>query len=93
MTIYPIILLNVTEINDPPILEKIKNIIVFEGQLVKIIPNATDSENDSLTYNFSSPINASGEWKTSIGDEGVYQVSASEDYERQDATAILLIKK
>ena len=71
------ILLNVTEINDPPILEKIKNIIVFEGQLVKIIPNATDSEGDTLTYNFSSPINASGEWKTSIGDEGVYQVSVT----------------
>ena len=71
------ILLNVTEINDPPILEKIKNIIVFEGQLVKIIPNATDSEGDTLTYNFSSPINASGEWKTSIGDEGVYQISVT----------------
>ncbi|MEM3113234.1 MAG: putative Ig domain-containing protein [Candidatus Pacearchaeota archaeon] len=71
------IILNISGINDPPILEKINDIYVFEGQLVKIIPNATDPEGDNITFTYSSPLNALGEWGTSIGDEGVYNVNVS----------------
>ena len=48
---------------------------VNEGQLVSF-PNlkATDADGDKVTYTFTSPLNAKGEWQTKAGDAGEYKV-------------------
>ncbi|MBI4145377.1 hypothetical protein HY493_04195 [Candidatus Woesearchaeota archaeon] len=48
---------------------------VKEGELVSF-PNlkATDPDGDKLTYTFTSPLNAKGEWQTKPGDAGEYKV-------------------
>lgn len=54
--------------------EEIKTIEVYENDLVDIKPVALDEDGDSLTFNFSKPLNASGQWQTKYGDAGEYDV-------------------
>jgi len=63
--------------NDAPVLEPIGNITVYEGQLIQINPKASDADNDTLIFSFTPPLNSSGAWKTSIGDNGNYSVNVS----------------
>ncbi|HII72308.1 TPA: hypothetical protein HA265_06145 [Candidatus Woesearchaeota archaeon] len=45
---------------------------VTEGEIVKINVKAKDADGDTLTYRFTSPLNAEGEWRTRTGDSGMY---------------------
>ena len=67
--------LNVKSINDAPILNFISDFFVIVGKLVKIIPSGSDIENDNLTFTFGKPLNSSGEWQTTNGNEGTYNIS------------------
>ncbi len=71
--------LEVTPVNDAPVLDPISNIIVAEGELAEINPSASDTEGDSLTFHFTSPLNASGEWQTNYSSSGIYHVTVSVD--------------
>lgn len=66
---------NIVIPNRAPVLEYIADITVTEGDLVKIIPNASDKDGDNLTFYFSRPLNASGEWQTAIGNAGIYNMT------------------
>ncbi len=46
-----------------------------EGDLVVLDPQATDPDNDQVTFTFSSPLDGEGEWQTEKGDAGEYEVS------------------
>ena len=50
--------------------------IFKEGDLVEF-PNlkAYDPDGDPLTYYFSPPLNASGQWQTKVGDAGTYKIT------------------
>lgn len=63
--------------NDPPVLDFIENITVFEGQIVQINPTANDADNDTLVFSFTPPLNSTGGWQTNIGDAGSYIVNVS----------------
>ncbi len=52
-------------------------IVVDEGELVKLRLSATDADGDPITYNFSAPLNEKGEWQTTVDDAGVYNVEIS----------------
>ncbi len=69
--------LNVAPTNDAPVLEHLNNIEIVTGQLVSVNPAANDIDNDNLTFTFSSPLNSSGMWQTSQGDEGSYNTIIS----------------
>src|SRR3989344_620193 len=45
-----------------------------EGDLVKLNVNATDLDQDHLTYIYPNPFNKQGEWQTTYGDAGSYSV-------------------
>ncbi len=54
-----------------------KNAIVkrfTEGDLVSLKVKALDPDNDQLIVTYSSPLNSSGEWHTTVGDAGTYRV-------------------
>jgi len=73
--------LTIVDIANAPILNIISNITVNESDLVDINAsgevNATDTDNDNLTFSYSSPLNSSGYWQTSYQDSGNYTVNVS----------------
>jgi hypothetical protein len=71
--------LNVEPVNDNPILNFIDSIVVIVGNLISIIPGASDVEGDSLEYGFSDPLDENGNWQTELGDEGYYNVVVTVD--------------
>ena len=45
-----------------------------ETDLVSLRPQATDPDNQKLTYTYTQPLNREGDWQTDYGDEGKYRV-------------------
>ena len=45
-----------------------------EGDLVRLKVTATDEDGDKLTYYFPQPFNNQGEWQTTYGDAGEYDI-------------------
>ncbi len=70
------------------------DIIVTEGELVKLAPKATDPEGDIITFTFSEPLNENGEWLTEIGDAGLYKtiVIASDGVNEVSQEVTILVK-
>ncbi|MBI2131143.1 S8 family serine peptidase, partial [Candidatus Woesearchaeota archaeon] len=64
--------------NANPSLNPISNIVVNETQLVDINltgeVSATDIDNDTLVFNYSSPFNTTGQWLTTIKDARNYTI-------------------
>lgn len=67
--------LNVENVNLPPTLTELEDISVSEGEVVSIILDATDEDNDELSYTISEPVGNDGTWKTSYDDAGTYEIS------------------
>ena len=78
------------EVTDDNELEKK---VYREGDLVSFEPIGVDPDGDVLTYTFSKPLNEQGEWQTTIGDAGTYQVTitASDGKTEVEKKVILLI--
>lgn len=55
--------------------ESVLEKVYTAGDLVKLVPKATDRDNDQVAFKFSSPLNNNGEWQTKEGDEGTYYVT------------------
>lgn len=45
---------------------------VTEGDLIKLQPKASDPDQDKLFFTYSPPLNASGQWQTTLNDAGTY---------------------
>lgn len=66
------ITITVTDANRAPILEDIPHISAYGGDLVTVTPKATDPDNDTITFVFSTPLEADGMWQTTDADVGTY---------------------
>ncbi|KYK27280.1 hypothetical protein AYK26_04045 [Euryarchaeota archaeon SM23-78] len=64
----------ITQKNTPPILEKIENIEVFEGETIELPISATDREGDDLTVEVKGWMN-SPTYTTTYDDAGEYTVT------------------
>ncbi len=73
----------VLNVNRPPVLN-LNNITANEGELITL-PNGTDPDNEnnvsnddnSLSYTYSPPFNASGMWQTSYNQSGNYTANVT----------------
>jgi len=74
------VIVNVGNFNHPPVLDNLPDITVNEGDLVVIIPHATDSDNDPMVFYYSAPFDTQGKWLTGYNDSGTrnIQVTASD---------------
>ncbi|MBN1156588.1 tandem-95 repeat protein, partial [Candidatus Woesearchaeota archaeon] len=61
--------------NHNPELNFIPDMTVTEGDLVKIVPSATDVDGDTVTFSFSAPLDNNGEWQTGFTDAGTYMTT------------------
>ncbi|HLC59823.1 MAG TPA: hypothetical protein VJJ52_00155 [Candidatus Nanoarchaeia archaeon] len=68
-------------------------VVVQETDLVNLVPKAEDPDkNTDLIYTFTSPVDDSGEWKTSYGDSGEYTITVTvSDGEAATSRDVLLI--
>ncbi|MBW2965797.1 PKD domain-containing protein [Candidatus Woesearchaeota archaeon] len=83
--IFVIILVNIAIANSA-------TIIVDETQLVNLKVNAVDEDGDPLTYTFGSPLDENGQWQTTYGDYGEYNIEVSvSDGETTTIQEVLLI--
>jgi|GEM_PF-1039312 len=73
------LVVNVGNVNNPPVLPPIADITASEGQAqaVQIKPQATDADNDVIFYYYSVPFDTQGKWFPGYDDEGVYNVTVS----------------
>lgn len=80
--------------NRAPKLEKIKDVVITEGEEVLILPKATDEDDDEVSYSFSTPIDAKGFWKTKVGDAGEYtiKVTASDGVSKTEQDMKLIVE-
>jgi hypothetical protein len=63
------------DVNLPPLVEEIDNIMVDEGEIVTVAPIASDPDNDEISFTFSEPLDKKGKWHTSYENAGVYDVT------------------
>src|SRR3989338_178785 len=70
-------------------------VIVQETQLVKLRPVAQDPDADQLTFSYTTPLNAQGEWQTTYGDAGQYTVTitASDGELESSKDALIIVNK
>ncbi|MAG08747.1 hypothetical protein CMO89_04685 [Candidatus Woesearchaeota archaeon] len=64
----------INNVNRAPILSELGDIIVKEGETVKLSAVAADPDNEPVTIEYSAPLNDNGEWETEVGDAGEYEV-------------------
>ncbi len=73
-------------------LAEVKTFKVKEMDLVKIIPEATDLDQDAVTYYYSPPLNEKGEWQTAYGDAGEYYLNiTASDGQSEEVQRIKLV--
>ncbi len=64
----------VDDVNEPPVLANLQDLVVKEGEVVTIQPKVSDLDGDNVTVSISEPVGDSGVWKTSYTDHGEYLV-------------------
>jgi hypothetical protein len=69
------ILITVNDVNRAPVMERVSDITISEGEEISVDIDATDPDGDTLSVEFSEPLDDNGEWQTEIGDAGTYTVS------------------
>ncbi len=76
-------------------LAEVKTFKVKEMDLVKIIPEATDLDKDTIVYYYSYPLNENGEWQTTYGDAGEYylNITASDGKSEEIQRVKLVVDK
>lgn len=67
----------VNEFNRPPVMEKIDDIVLKEGDPVAVLVDATDPDGDELTITYSEPLDEDGTWITEIGDADTYKTTVT----------------
>jgi hypothetical protein len=63
--------------NVAPQLFTIDDIIVNEGDLITIEPQAYDYDGDEIAYSISEPVGDDGVWQTTEFDDGIYEVTVT----------------
>ena len=69
--------INVKNVNRPPVLDSIAPITASEGDLVAVVPHATDPDGNAIAYYFSSPLDNTGKWLAGLNDAGTYAATVT----------------
>mgnify|MGYP005841234301 CR=1 FL=1 len=67
----------VTKKNRAPVIEEMSPITAMETDTIKLTPKVSDPDGDNITLIYSKPFNRNGEWETTFGDAGTYDVTVT----------------
>ena len=67
----------IDNVNQVPVLNNLKDLVVNEGESVRLNPEVSDLDKDSIKITISEPVGDDGLWETSFTDHGVYSVIIS----------------
>ncbi len=81
----------VENMNRLPVINKIEDVIIKEGDKITVNPAANDPDGDKVTFTFSSPLNPDGTWKTAKKDVGKYRVTVVANDGSATATTSFLV--
>ncbi|PIN73729.1 hypothetical protein COV20_05925 [Candidatus Woesearchaeota archaeon CG10_big_fil_rev_8_21_14_0_10_45_16] len=66
----------IPELTEEPQMEgDVQVVRVKENEFVRLKPTVTDPDNDPVTWSFTKPLDAKGDWKTQYSDAGEYMVT------------------
>jgi len=65
----------VNNVNRKPVISELAEINVKETDLVKVTPQVTDPDGDTVEITFSNPLDNDGEWQTKVGDAGTFEAT------------------
>ncbi|MFH1439102.1 MAG: hypothetical protein ABIG89_00930 [Candidatus Woesearchaeota archaeon] len=87
--------IEVEDVNRKPSLNNVPDVVVVEGEVVKVSVKAIDADSDKLIYTYlGAPIDASGKWQTKEGDAGTYKVKVTvSDGKDEDQKTFLIVVK
>ena len=86
------ITITVEDNNRAPVLANIDSVTAKEGESIAITAVANDPDGDEVTISYSSPLNANGEWETTVGDAGTYLVTiTATDSNKEDKETISIV--
>src|SRR3989344_156955 len=71
--------LTVKDVNVPPEIGAVEDLVVNEGNLVTIKPVVTDIDLDNVKVTLSSPVGDDGVWQTGYTDHGDYVITITAD--------------
>ncbi len=69
--------LTVADVNVLPEIEGLEDIVVNEGEIVRVKPSVTDVDGDDLSITISEPLGNDGVWETGFTDHGEYTVTVT----------------
>ena len=88
-TVERVVTISIEDVNRPPVLHEYDGIEVLEGDLVRVLADAEDSDGDKLSFTYGNPLNATGQWQTKEGDQGVYKAKITvSDGSLSDSTVL-----
>ncbi len=71
--------LTVNDINVLPVVSNLADIIINEGDIVRIEPRVSDLDGDEITIRISNPVGDDGVWETRYTDHGDYKIVITAD--------------
>ncbi len=79
--------------NRAPVLASLTEISALAGDLVTLVPTATDADGDTVVFSFEEPLSSDGTWQTSDADEGTHivTVSATDGKESTSSTVSVVL--
>lgn len=63
--------------NNMPVIESATVDDITEGEMATVNIIATDADNDTLSFSYSQPFDAQGNWQTQSGDAGIYNITVT----------------
>ncbi len=69
--------LTVDDVNELPVLTNLGDLMVKEGELVKVQPTVSDLDGDDVKLSISDPVGDDGVWQTGFTDHGDYFVTVT----------------
>ncbi len=78
-----------------PLAYSVTTFVVEETEKISLQTNATDPDNDRLSYTYSPPLDENGEWQTTYGDAGEYksQVTVSDGLASTSQEILIVVKR
>ena len=67
----------VKNVNRAPSIAPVDDLTIMETTTVSISPTTADEDGDEVTLSYSSPLDNNGEWVTTDGDAGTYEISVT----------------